>query len=119
MEKAWISVQEAAQYLGVARPTIYRWARQGRLPIYKLAGGVTRVKVQDLEKLLMEAQPLYNVAGPQNRDLRQQRSPEKEAITEYCRRHGEGRANLRRARDILGRLPFSLSENVRRVREES
>lgn len=119
VEKAWISVQEAAQYLGVARPTIYRWARQGRLPIYKLAGGVARVRVQDLERLLMEAQPLYDVAEPRNRDLRQQRSPGKEAIIEYCRRHGEERANLHRARDILSRLPFSLTENVRRVREES
>lgn len=28
MEKDWLSVQEAAEFLGVARSTIYRWARE-------------------------------------------------------------------------------------------
>ncbi|MDI3281577.1 MAG: helix-turn-helix domain-containing protein [Bacillota bacterium] len=63
MEREWITVQEAAEYLGVARSTIYRWAKEGRLPIYKLAEGVARVKVQDLRKFLAEAQLLYDQSG--------------------------------------------------------
>lgn len=59
MEKAWLTVQEAADYLGVARPTIYRWAKEGKLPIIKLAKRVARVRSQDLEKFLEEAKPLY------------------------------------------------------------
>lgn len=59
IEREWLTVQEAADYLGVARPTIYRWAKQGRLPIYKLAEGVARVKAQDLKKFLEGARPLY------------------------------------------------------------
>lgn len=59
MEKAWLTVQETADYLEVARSTIYRWAREGRLPIFKLAKGVARVRLQDLERFLEEARPLY------------------------------------------------------------
>jgi len=28
IEREWLSVQEVADYLGVARPTIYRWAKE-------------------------------------------------------------------------------------------
>ena len=50
--KEWLSVQEAADCLGVARTTIYRWAKESKLRIYKLAKGVARVKRQDLEAFL-------------------------------------------------------------------
>lgn len=59
MPKEWMSVQEAAEYLGVARSTIYRWAKEDRLPIYKLAKGVARVRAQDLMRFVREARPLY------------------------------------------------------------
>ena len=55
----WLSVQEAADYLGVARTTIYRWAKESKLRIYKLAKGVARVKRQDLEAFLQKAAVLY------------------------------------------------------------
>lgn len=59
INKEWLSVQEAANYLGVARTTIYRWAKESRLHIYKLAKGVARVKRQDLEAFLQKAAVLY------------------------------------------------------------
>ncbi|MBE3585672.1 MAG: helix-turn-helix domain-containing protein [Thermoanaerobacter sp.] len=59
MEKKWLTVQEAADHVGVARATIYKWAKQGRLPIYKLGERVARISVEDLEKLVMQAKPLY------------------------------------------------------------
>ena len=55
----WLTVQEAADHLGVARATIYKWARKGRLPIYKLGEKTSRVKASDLERLLNEARTLY------------------------------------------------------------
>lgn len=61
MKGKWLSVQQAADYLGVARTTIYKWSRQGRLPIYKLGERVSRVRLEDLEALLAEAGMLYNV----------------------------------------------------------
>jgi len=39
INKEWLSVQEAADYLGVARPTIYRWAKESKIHIFKLARG--------------------------------------------------------------------------------
>jgi excisionase family DNA binding protein len=61
VDQAWFSVQDAAQYLGVSRPTIYRWSKEGKLPIYKIAAGVARVKKEDIEQLLAEAKPLYDL----------------------------------------------------------
>ena len=58
-EKEWLSVQEAADYLGVARPTIYRWAKESRIPILKLSKGVARVRRRDLEAFLQNAAVLY------------------------------------------------------------
>jgi len=37
---ATLSVPEAAQLLGVSRPTAYRWAAQGHLPTLRLGGRV-------------------------------------------------------------------------------
>lgn len=65
MGSKWLTVQEAADHLGVARATIYKWAKEGRLPIYKLGERVARVRSQDLERLLAEARPLYG-AGKQD-----------------------------------------------------
>ena len=42
---------EAADYLRVSRDTIYRWAREGRLTLYKL-GKLTRLKRSELDKLI-------------------------------------------------------------------
>jgi len=59
VEKKWLTVQEAADHLGVARATVYKWAKQGRLPIYKLGERVARVRIEDLKMLVAQARPLY------------------------------------------------------------
>lgn len=60
IEKEWLSVQEVANYLGVARPTIYRWAKESKIRVYKLAKGVARVRREDLEAFLQKAAVLYS-----------------------------------------------------------
>ena len=47
----WLTVAEAAEHLRVSRDTIYRWARQEKLRLYKIAGTATRVRRQDVEGL--------------------------------------------------------------------
>ncbi len=37
----WYTVPEAAEFLGVSQPTIFRWMKQGLLSFYKV-GGATR-----------------------------------------------------------------------------
>jgi excisionase family DNA binding protein len=51
----WLTVQEAADRLKVSRVTIYRWAREGRLTIYKFSPKVARVRWQDIEALAQAA----------------------------------------------------------------
>lgn len=53
MVKHWLTLSEAAEELGVSRATLYRWQREGRLPLYELeSGGGRRVKRNDLDALL-------------------------------------------------------------------
>lgn len=60
LDKEWLSIQEAADYLGVARPTIYRWAKESKIRIFKLSAGVARVRREDLEAFLHNAEVLYS-----------------------------------------------------------
>ena len=50
--REWLTVAEAADYLRVSRDTIYRWAREGRLTLYKL-GSLTRLKRSELDSLIV------------------------------------------------------------------
>ena len=51
--KELLSVQEAADFLGLSVSTIRRYIRDGRLPAYRVAGErLLRIKRSDLEALL-------------------------------------------------------------------
>lgn len=58
----WLTVQEAANYLKVARSTLYRWAREGRLTFYRLGEQTVRVRKDNLDTL---AQPASARKSPQ------------------------------------------------------
>lgn len=47
-EKEWFTIPEAATYLGVSEPTIYRWMKEGKLSFYKV-GDSTRFRKENLE----------------------------------------------------------------------
>lgn len=52
-ERIWISLNEAAEYLGVAPKSVRRYIADGRLRAYRLAGKQTiRIKAQDLDALM-------------------------------------------------------------------
>jgi len=54
----WLTLPEAAAYLKVSKPTIYRFCSEGCLPFYKLAGtGQRRFRRSDLDGLLILSQP--------------------------------------------------------------
>lgn len=50
-EKEWFSIQEAADYLGVSQPTIFRWMKQGILSFYKV-GASTRFVKEGLDAVI-------------------------------------------------------------------
>jgi excisionase family DNA binding protein len=49
--KGWYSVPEAAAYLHVSEPTIFRWMKEGTLSFYKVGGG-TRFTQEGLDAVI-------------------------------------------------------------------
>ena len=49
--KSWYSIREAADYLGVSEPTIYRWMKEELLSFYKV-GGSTRFEKEGLDAVI-------------------------------------------------------------------
>jgi len=49
--KRWYSVRDAAGYLGVSEPTIFRWMKDGLLSFYKV-GGSTRFAREGLDAVV-------------------------------------------------------------------
>jgi excisionase family DNA binding protein len=45
----WMTAGEAAAYLKVSRPTIYRWASAGLLPHYQVGQSDWRFRPEDLD----------------------------------------------------------------------
>ncbi len=47
----WLSIQQAAEYLDVGEPTLYRWMREGKIT-YRKVGDSTRFLVEDLDAVV-------------------------------------------------------------------
>lgn len=57
MISEWLTLDQAAEYLQVTKPTLYRWMKQGKLPFYQPAGtGYRRFKRADLDALMVPGQ---------------------------------------------------------------
>lgn len=50
-ERDWLTVGEAAEYLGVSEPTLFRWMRAGQVTYYKV-GGNTRFTRKGLDAVV-------------------------------------------------------------------
>ena len=64
MQSDWLTVQEAVGYLKVARSTLYRWAREGRVTLYRLGEQTVRVHKKELDTI---AQPVSPDRSPRER----------------------------------------------------
>ena len=49
--RQWYTIQQAARYLGVSQPTIFRWMKEGSLSFFKI-GGATRFSQEGLEAVI-------------------------------------------------------------------
>jgi excisionase family DNA binding protein len=56
-EPDWMTLGQAAKYLGVAQSTIRKWSDQGRLPAFYTPGGHRRYRRNDLEIFLERSGP--------------------------------------------------------------
>jgi len=56
-EPDWLTLGQAAKYLGVAQSTIRKWSDQGRVPAFYTPGGHRRYRRGDLDKFLESSGP--------------------------------------------------------------
>lgn len=47
----WYTIKEAAEYLGISQPTLFRWMKEGTLSFYKI-GGATRFSQEGLDSVI-------------------------------------------------------------------
>jgi len=50
-KRKWYSIREAAEYLDVGEPTLYRWMREGKIT-YRKVGDSTRFWQEDLDSVM-------------------------------------------------------------------
>src|SRR2546426_617569 len=56
-EPDWLTLGQAAKYLGVAQSTIRKWSDHGRVPAFYTPGGHRRYRRSDLDKFLESSGP--------------------------------------------------------------
>ena len=60
----WLTLGQAAKYLGVAQSTIRKWSDQGRVPAFYTPGGHRRYRRSDLDAFLERSGPGKPARGP-------------------------------------------------------
>jgi excisionase family DNA binding protein len=63
-EPDWLTLGQAAKFLGVAQSTIRKWSDQGRVPAFYTPGGHRRYRRRDLEAFLDRSGPGGRSEGP-------------------------------------------------------
>ena len=63
-EPDWLTLGQAAKFLGVAQSTIRKWSDQGRVPAFYTPGGHRRYRRHDLEVFLARSGPGGRSGGP-------------------------------------------------------
>src|SRR6266576_198354 len=56
-DSEWLTLGQAARFLGVAQSTIRKWSDQGRVPAFYTPGGHRRYRRSDLEAFLDRSGP--------------------------------------------------------------
>src|SRR2546428_10134473 len=63
-ESDWLTLGQAAKFLGVAQSTLRKWSDVGRVPAFYTPGGHRRFKRADLEAFLERSGPRKPARGP-------------------------------------------------------
>jgi excisionase family DNA binding protein len=63
-EPEWLTLGQAARFLGVAQSTIRKWSDHGRVPTFYTPGGHRRYRRGDLETFLARSGPGRQQSGP-------------------------------------------------------
>jgi excisionase family DNA binding protein len=57
VETDWLTLGEAARFLGVAQSTIRKWSDDGRVPAFYTPGGHRRFRRAELEAFIAQSGP--------------------------------------------------------------
>ena len=60
----WMTLGQAAKFLGVAQSTIRKWSDHGRIPTFYTPGGHRRYRRGDLEAFIVRSGPGRQQSGP-------------------------------------------------------
>jgi excisionase family DNA binding protein len=60
----WLTLGQAASYLGVAQSTLRKWTDSGRVPAFKTPGGHRRYRRRDLDSFLERSGQSVEPGGP-------------------------------------------------------
>ena len=60
----WLTLGQAATYLGVAQSTIRKWSDSGRMPAFYTPGGHRRFRRRDLDAFLSGSRPATTQGAP-------------------------------------------------------
>ena len=60
----WLTLGQAAKYLGVAQSTLRKWTDSGRVPAFKTPGGHRRYRRRDLDSFLERSGQTVEPSGP-------------------------------------------------------
>jgi excisionase family DNA binding protein len=63
-ELDWLTLGQAAKYLGVAQSTLRKWTDSGRVPAFKTPGGHRRYRRRDLDSFLEHSGQAAEPSGP-------------------------------------------------------
>src|SRR5712692_11923725 len=63
-ENDWLTLGQAAKFLGVAQSTIRKWSDLGRVPAFYTPGGHRRYRRADLDAFLQRSGPGKPARGP-------------------------------------------------------
>ena len=89
-DSEWLTLGQAARFLGVAQSTIRKWSDQGRVPAFYTPGGHRRYRRADLESFLDRSGPS---GRPKNGPL---------VLLDVMMPHVDGWEMLRRIQDQYG-----------------
>jgi excisionase family DNA binding protein len=64
IESDWLTLGQAARFLGVAQSTIRKWSDSGRVPAFYTPGGHRRFRRRDLQEFVDQSGPGRRAGGP-------------------------------------------------------
>ena len=112
-QRAFYSVAQAAQVLGVSRTTVWRWIEADKLPAYRVGPKNIRIRKEDLDRLVQPARSTRKEESPTMERVRFERPSQKEIA-----RRKALVAQILALRDELKIAPLTSADLTRKVRKE-